>query len=194
MVTRGGGGASTFRLSDEEPRTQALPPTIQVMKIQTLSEAHYDGAIALWHEVGLTRPWNDPQSELRRAMEADSSTVLALVDGGVLLGTAMVGHDGHRGWVYYLAVVPEAQGRGLGRLLMRACENWVCARNIPKLNLMVRCDNAAVRTFYEKLGYTDSEVIVLARRLDSPCDSTRGKATREEHSTDTNPWQRDTRR
>jgi ribosomal protein S18 acetylase RimI-like enzyme len=136
------------------------------MKIQTLPVAHYDDAVALWHDVGLTRPWNAPEADLRTAMSGDSSTVLALLDGDALLGTAMVGHDGHRGWVYYLAVSPAAQGRGLGRRLMRACEDWVSAQGIPKLNLMVRTDNAAVRAFYDRLGYTESEVVVLGRRLD----------------------------
>jgi ribosomal protein S18 acetylase RimI-like enzyme len=136
------------------------------MKIQTLPVAHYDDAVALWHDVGLTRPWNAPEADLRTALSGDSSTVLALLDGDALLGTAMVGHDGHRGWVYYLAVSPAAQGRGLGRRLMRACEDWVSAQGIPKLNLMVRTDNAAVRAFYDRLGYTESEVVVLGRRLD----------------------------
>jgi ribosomal protein S18 acetylase RimI-like enzyme len=136
------------------------------MKIQTLPVAHYDDAVALWHDVGLTRPWNAPEADLRTAMSGDSSTVLALLDGDALLGTAMVGHDGHRGWVYYLAVSPAAQGRGLGRRLMRACEDWVAAQGIPKLNLMVRTDNAAVRAFYDRVGYTESEVVVLGRRLD----------------------------
>jgi len=64
--------------------------------------------------------------------------VLAAVGQDALLGTAMVGHDGHRGWVYYLAVAPREQRRGLGRRLMQACEQWVHARGIPKLQLMVR--------------------------------------------------------
>jgi ribosomal protein S18 acetylase RimI-like enzyme len=143
------------------------------VKIQTLPEPLYDDAIALWQETGLTRPWNDPAADLRRAVEGDGSTVLALIDGETLVATAMVGHDGHRGWVYYLAVAPGVQGQGLGRRLMKECENWVLARGIPKIQLMVRSGNAAATGFYEKLGYTDAEVVVLGRRLGSAVSDVR---------------------
>ncbi len=79
----------------------------------------------------------------------------------------MVGHDGHRGWVYYLAVTPAEQRRGLGRRLMQGCEEWVRARDIPKLQLMVRTDNTPAAAFYQRLGYAVAEVTVLGRRLDS---------------------------
>ena len=124
-------------------------------------------AVALWEECGLTRPWNDPHADLDRALSGESSTVLAVVDDGVLVGTAMVGHDGHRGWVYYLAVAPAARGSGLGRELMAAAEEWVVARGIPKLMLMVRSSNTAVLGFYERLGYVLEDTAVLGRRLDA---------------------------
>jgi ribosomal protein S18 acetylase RimI-like enzyme len=88
------------------------------------------------------------------------------VDGERLLGTVMVGHDGHRGWLYYLAVAPEARRQGHGRELVRAAEHWVLAHGIPKLQLMVRVENAAVAAFYERLGYADAGCVVLGRRLD----------------------------
>jgi ribosomal protein S18 acetylase RimI-like enzyme len=125
-----------------------------------------DEAVALWHETGLTRPWNDPHADLIRAVGAPCSTVLAAVDDGVLTGTAMVGHDGHRGWVYYLAVRAERRRAGLGRDLMNASERWLMQRNVPKINLMVRTANVAVVAFYESLGYEDGEVLVLGKFLD----------------------------
>ena len=67
------------------------------MQIGPLAPGHLDAAVALWHEVGLTRPWNDPAEDLRRAIAGPSSTVLAGTDGDTLTATAMVGHDGHRG-------------------------------------------------------------------------------------------------
>jgi ribosomal protein S18 acetylase RimI-like enzyme len=136
------------------------------MTLETLAPERIDEAIALWHEVGLTRPWNDAPADLRRALHGPSSTILALVEEGSLLATAMVGHDGHRGWVYYLAVAPTAQRRGHGRAMMAACEAWLAERGVPKLNLMLRADNAAARGFYTALGYTPDEVIVLSHRLD----------------------------
>jgi ribosomal protein S18 acetylase RimI-like enzyme len=140
---------------------------------------HADEAVALWHESGLTRPWNDPHADLERAMAGPASTVLAGFDDGVLTGTAMVGHDGHRGWVYYLAVRPDRRRSGLGRQLMRASERWFAQRNIPKVNLMVRTTNAAVVAFYESLGYEDGEVIVMGKFLDEVNDAPLPGATRE---------------
>jgi ribosomal protein S18 acetylase RimI-like enzyme len=137
--------------------------------IADLPPSLVDEAVALWEQCGLTRPWNDPRADLGRALSGASSTVLAEVSAaGDLLGTAMVGHDGHRGWVYYLAVAPSARGTGLGRALMAACEDWVAARGIPKLMLMVRSSNEAVLGFYARLGYAVEDTAVLGRRLDTP--------------------------
>ncbi len=129
--------------------------------------AHLAGAaVCLWEECGLTRPWNDPAADLQGALRGPESTVLACLDGGRLLGTVMVGHDGHRGWVYYLAVRQASRRHGVGRLLMRASEQWTLARGIPKLQLMVRTANGSVLAFYEQLGYEVNDVVVLGRRLD----------------------------
>jgi ribosomal protein S18 acetylase RimI-like enzyme len=137
------------------------------VRIEPLPGPLYDAAIRLWHDSGLTRPWNDPGADLRRAADGDSSAVLAAIgDDEGLLATAMVGHDGHRGWVYYLAVDTAVRGRGLGRQMMQACEAWVRSRDIPKIQLMVRSTNQATVAFYQHLGYADAEVTVLGRRLD----------------------------
>ena len=77
----------------------------------------------------------------------------------------MVGYDGHRGWVYYLAVRAELQRSGLGRALMQSSETWLRERSVPKVNLMVRTTNSAVISFYETLGYQDGEVVVLGKFL-----------------------------
>jgi ribosomal protein S18 acetylase RimI-like enzyme len=137
------------------------------VRIEPLPGPLYDAAIQLWHDSGLTRPWNDPGADLRRAAGGDSSAVLAAIgDDDGLLATAMVGHDGHRGWVYYLAVDTAVRGRGLGTQMMEACEAWVRSRDIPKIQLMVRSTNQATVAFYQHLGYADAEVTVLGRRLD----------------------------
>lgn len=138
------------------------------VEVRDLPEGLREAAVALWHECGLTRPWNDPAADLRRALDGPSSTVLAALDGvgPRLVGTAMVGHDGHRGWVYYLAVHPSRRGSGVGRALMTAGERWLAARGIPKIQLMVRGDNRPALGFYERLGYGPADVTVLGRRLD----------------------------
>jgi ribosomal protein S18 acetylase RimI-like enzyme len=135
------------------------------MVIEPLPPAQLAAAVELWHEAGLTRPWNDPVEDLERALARPASTVLAGLEGEALLATAMVGHDGHRGWVYYLAVRADARGRGHGRTMMGAAEAWLAERDIPKLNILVRGDNPRARGFYAALGYDVDDVVVLSHRL-----------------------------
>jgi ribosomal protein S18 acetylase RimI-like enzyme len=135
------------------------------MEIGPLSTSQRAAAIALWHDAGLVVPRNDPRADLERALAGPSSAVLAGTLDGSLVATAVIGHDGHRGWVYYLAVAPLARGRGYGRAMMDACERWLADRGVPKLNLMVRTSNDAVLGFYEALGYGRDEVVVMSRRL-----------------------------
>ncbi|MBE2315908.1 GNAT family acetyltransferase [Solirubrobacter sp. CPCC 204708] len=133
--------------------------------IRPLAAGDREAAVALWHACGLTRPWNDPHADFSRAAEGPSSAVLGAFEDTTLIGSAMVGHDGHRGWVYYLGVHPEHRQRHLGRALMDACEAWVRERGVPKIEVMVRGDNAATRGFYEALGYGLEDVVVYSRRF-----------------------------
>jgi ribosomal protein S18 acetylase RimI-like enzyme len=135
------------------------------MEIRRLASTQEDAAVALWHDAGLVVPWDDPRADLERALAGPSSTVLAATENGALLGTAMVGHDGHRGWVYYLAVAASCRGHGVGRALMRTCERWLVQRGVPKINLMVRGSNDAVQGFYDAVGYGRDDVVVRSRRL-----------------------------
>jgi GNAT superfamily N-acetyltransferase len=105
---------------------------LRCVDIVTLDQHAADDAVALWQACGLTRPWNDPYADFARAVEGRSSAVLGMYDAGTLVGTAMVGVDGHRGWVYYVAAAPERRGQGIGRALMKAAENWIIDHGMPK--------------------------------------------------------------
>lgn len=122
--------------------------------------------VALWERTGLTRPWNDPHADIALARRGPHSTILVAKEGGAPLGTVMVGHDGHRGWVYYLAVEPARQRQGLGSTLLTAAEDWLRARAVPKLMLLVRPDNAEVRAFYHAEGFIEEPRIIFSKRLD----------------------------
>ena len=124
------------------------------------------GVVALWERCGLTRPWNDPVDDIRIARDTGHGTVLVATADGRLVGAAMVGHDGHRGAVYYLGVDPQARRLGIGRRLVEAAEAWVRARGVPKINLLVRKENAGVLAFYEALGWHDTRTVCLYRALD----------------------------
>lgn len=127
--------------------------------------ADRSAVVALWQEAGLTRPWNDAGTDFDRAVTGVASTILLLRAREALLGTAMVGEDGHRGWVYYVAVAEAARGQGHGRTLMAAAESWLRARGCPKLQLMVREGNDAAIGFYRALGLEVQPVVTLGRFL-----------------------------
>lgn len=124
-----------------------------------------DVVIALWEACGLTRPWNDAAADFRRALEGTTSDILCLEQDGMLMATVMVGYDGHRGWVYYLAVSPDCRDKGLGRRMMEAAENWLRDRDAPKIQLMVRDDNEQAIGFYKAVGYEIQPVVTIGRRL-----------------------------
>jgi ribosomal protein S18 acetylase RimI-like enzyme len=121
--------------------------------------------IALWEACGLTRPWNDPAADFARAVAGPASVVFLLHEGDALAASVMAGFDGHRGWVYYLAVAPDRRRVGLGRTMMDAAEAWLRARGAPKIQLMVRDDNEAALDFYEALGLERQKVVTLGRFL-----------------------------
>ena len=135
------------------------------MDLRELTATERNAAVRLWGDAGLTRPWIDPVADFDRALAAAQSAVLGLFDDGTLAGTVMVGDDGHRGWVYYLAVDVVHRRRGVGGALMAAAENWMLSRGVSKVNLMVRHSNQVALGFYANRGYGDDEVTVLSRRL-----------------------------
>jgi ribosomal protein S18 acetylase RimI-like enzyme len=120
--------------------------------------------VALWQACGLTRPWNDPHADFARALAGPSSTILLARDGDAI-GSVMVGHDGHRGWLYYLSVAPERRGQGIGSALFAAAEEWLRAAGVPKVQLMVRSDNQAAMDFYAARGLDPQDVTVFGRFL-----------------------------
>jgi ribosomal protein S18 acetylase RimI-like enzyme len=138
------------------------------VQIRELTADDRNAVIDLWHEAGLTRPWNDPVSDFDRALSGVTSAVLGAFDAVELAATVMVGHDGHRGWVYYLAVTSASRRAGLGRRMMSEAESWLREHGAVKVNVMIRHGNSDVLGFYHRLGYTDGEVTVLARWLREP--------------------------
>lgn len=133
--------------------------------IEEAGRGDLDAVVALWRACGLTRPWNDSGADFALALETGSSTLLvARAEAGVA-GSVMVGFDGHRGWIYYLAVDPALRRSGLGRALMAAAEAWLRARGCPKIQLMVRDDNEAALGFYLALGLERQPVVTLGRFL-----------------------------
>jgi len=127
--------------------------------------ADCDAVTALWQACGLVVPANDPRAEFHLARGAAASDILLAVDGPRVLGSAMIGHDGHRGWLYYLATAPNARGHGIARALIARAEAWLTDRRIPKLQLLVRSTNTGVIGLYESLGFARHPVLVMQKVL-----------------------------
>ena len=135
------------------------------MRVRTYRASDEAALIELWVETRLTRPWNDPGRDIARKL-ADSPDLLLVADeAGTLVGSVMVGYDGHRGWVNYLAVHPAHQGRGFGRALMEAAEERLRALGCAKINLQIRDDNVEARAFYEAIGYQPEPITSYGKRL-----------------------------
>ena len=121
--------------------------------------------VELWSVCGLLRPWSDSLDDIRLCVTTPSSELVVAEFEDQLIGSAMLGHDGHRGWVYYLAVHPNWQRNGIGRSLMSYAEGWMDQRQVPKIQAMIRADNLPVRGFYKRLGYQDNDVQVVEKFL-----------------------------
>ena len=139
-----------------------IPP----LAIAEIADADVAGVIALWQACDLPRPWNDPAADIALARRGPNSTILIGRDGDAIVATVMVGHDGHRGWVYYVATDPDRRAKGYGRAIMTAAEDWLRATGIAKLQLLVRRENARAGAFYQSIGYAEAQTIVFAKWLD----------------------------
>jgi ribosomal protein S18 acetylase RimI-like enzyme len=146
--------------------TASVTKPVPALAIADISDADVATVIALWQACGLTRPWNDPASDIAFARRGPNSTVLIGREGGAIVATAMVGHDGHRGWVYYVATDPSLRAKGYGRAIMNAAEDWLRAAGVPKLQLLVRPENSGVAAFYQSIGFGEQQILFFTKWLD----------------------------
>ena len=142
--------------------------------IRDFQPADADAVVDLWRCCGLTRPWNDPLKDIERKKSDRNGAFWVACEavngrtsksGDKIVGTVMIGYDGHRGSINYLAVAPDHQGRGLGARIMHAAEALLIERGCPKVSFCVRRDNDAVLSFYNGLGYQVDNVHFLGKRL-----------------------------
>lgn len=138
------------------------------MDIRPIRDGDETALADLWTRCGLVRPWNDPFSDIAFARQTPQAEIFVGLLAGDIVASVMCGHDGHRGWVYYLAVSPDCQGENLGRAMMTCAEEHLRALGVPKLELMIRETNAEVVQFYEALDYQTEPVIVMSRWLKPP--------------------------
>lgn len=137
------------------------------LRIRAYRETDEAAVATLWRRVFPDAPaWNRPEDDIRRKLTVQRELFLVAFLNNDLVGTAMAGFDGHRGWVYYVAVAPEQRRRGIGRQLMDAAERGLAATGCTKVNLQVRSGNDRVVAFYNQLGYGEEPRVSMGKRLD----------------------------
>ncbi|QIG49526.1 GNAT family acetyltransferase [Nordella sp. HKS 07] len=135
-----------------------------MIAFRPIEDGEVERLVELWKACDLVRPWNDARRDIDFARGKANSEILIGIEAGEIVSSILVGHDGHRGWFYYLSVAPARQGKGLGRATVSAAETWLKERGVWSVNLMIRTENAAVRDFYAALGYDMRDVIVMGKR------------------------------
>jgi ribosomal protein S18 acetylase RimI-like enzyme len=141
------------------------------MNVRPFEERDAEGVAALWREVFPDAPpWNDPGRDIERKLAVQPELFLVACESDRIVGTAMAGYDGHRGWVHYVAVSPDHRRCGIGGALMRSAEEALEAIGCPKLNLQVRSSNRGVVEFYRRLGYEVEDRVSMSKRLGGAAD------------------------
>ena len=142
-----------------------------MIQIRPYCESDEAGVARLWREVFPDAPsWNEPEADIRRKLSVQPELFLVATVDSEIVGTAMGGYDGHRGWVYYVAISRQRRKQGIGAALMAEVEERLGKMGCPKLNLQVRASNEDVIAFYKKLGYNVEERVSMAKRLDSTAE------------------------
>ncbi len=125
--------------------------------------------VEIWRACNLVASYNDPGADFRFAKTGICSDVLmGLDDKGRISASVMVGHDGHRGWLYYIATDPDSRGLDFGRQMVEAGEAWLRQRKVVKVQLLVRETNTEVISFYERIGFDVVPRTIMAKWLTNP--------------------------
>ena len=134
--------------------------------IRPFQEKDRQQVVQLWQQCDLLVSWNDPVTDISKKMQYQPELFLVGELNTKLFASIMIGYEGHRGWINYLAVSPPFQKKGYGKLLVDKAEEILREMGCLKINLQVREHNSSVIRFYQKLGYKDDHVISLGKRLE----------------------------
>lgn len=138
--------------------------------IRGVTAADAEAVLALWRVVfpeygDPAHPQRDPAASVGRKLAFGDGLFWLAEREGRVVGTAMAGWDGHRGWLYSVGVHPDARRGGVGAALVAEAERALSARGCPKVNLQVLAANEAARAFWRRLGYAQDAVVPFGKRL-----------------------------
>ena len=154
-------GYNPFQKKDSYPTTARTSE----FKIRSYRAPDESAVIDLWQRCNLVAPQNEPEKDIEMKLKFQPDLFFVGTISDRVVATVMAGYDGHRGWIYYLAVDPDYQRKQIGRRMMEKAEAALLKRGCPKINLQVRTSNQAVISFYERLGFSNDDVIGLGKRL-----------------------------
>lgn len=136
------------------------------VQIRPYDDADMQAVIALWNAVlPDSAPHNDPSTSIRQKIAVERDLFLVADLAGSVVGTVMGGYDGHRGWIYSVAVDAGHRRCGIGAALLRRLEADLKSRGCLKVNLQVRATNTQVIGFYERLGFMVEPIVSMGKRL-----------------------------
>ena len=128
---------------------------------------HRDQVVALWTaSFGYKDPHNAPGLAIDRKLEVNDGLLFVAIDGGSVVGTVMAGYDGHRGWIYSVAVTPSHRRRGIGTVLVSHAERALAEKGCMKINLQILEGNESVTEFYATLGFCVEKRVNMGKRID----------------------------
>jgi ribosomal protein S18 acetylase RimI-like enzyme len=127
---------------------------------------HRGQVIALWEAVfGYKDAHNNPSLANDKKIAVDDRLFVVAVDDMAVVGTIMGGYDGHRGWIYSLAVSPSHRRQRIGSRLVSHAERALTDKGCMKINLQILEGNESVAAFYSSLGYSVEKRIVMGKRI-----------------------------
>jgi ribosomal protein S18 acetylase RimI-like enzyme len=136
------------------------------MQIRPFKKTDTGAVTTLWREIFLDdAPHNAPELVIKQKLQCQPELFFIGELDGALVGTVLSGYDGHRGWLYSVAISPQQRRKGLGTQLIQHAEKELTAIGCTKINLQVRSTNAAVVSFYKEMGYGIEERISMGKRF-----------------------------
>jgi ribosomal protein S18 acetylase RimI-like enzyme len=137
-----------------------------MIEVRPYADADFAAVKALWEEAFPDDPlWNKAEAAIPAKLKVQPELFLVALDARAVVGTAMAGYDGHRGWLYAVTVSPAHRRKGIGSRLVAEAETGLRALGCCKLNLQVRRANARIVPFYEALGFDVEERVSMGKRL-----------------------------
>jgi ribosomal protein S18 acetylase RimI-like enzyme len=127
---------------------------------------HRGQVIALWETVfGYEAAHNKPDLVIDKKLEFGDELFFVAVADGAVVGTVMAGYDGHRGWIYSVAVAPSHRRQGIGTQLVTHAERALTGKGCVKINLQILEGNEKVSGFYASLGYAVEKRVNMGKKI-----------------------------